>query len=132
MTRETLSSYAVIALGGAAGSVLRFWLANAIQHRAGTAFPWGTIAVNVIGSFLIGFIFCVTLEGARFAASATWRNFLMVGVLGGFTTFSAFSLQTLELWRAGSVLPALANVLVSVIVCLFACALGWFVGSRLY
>jgi CrcB protein len=129
MTRETFSSYAVIAVGGAAGSMLRFWLANLIQHRAGTTFPWGTIAVNVIGSFLIGFIFCATLEGGRFAASAGWRNFLMVGVLGGFTTFSAFSLQTLELWRAGNPVHALLNVLVSVGLCLAAVAAGWSVGS---
>jgi CrcB protein len=131
MTREMFSSYALVAVGGAAGSVLRFWLANAIQHRAGTAFPWGTIAVNLIGSFLIGFIFCATLEGARFAASAQWRNFLMIGVLGGFTTFSAFSLQTLELWRAGNAMHALLNVLVSVGVCLAAVAAGWAAGNSL-
>jgi fluoride exporter len=124
------SSYLAVAAGGALGSVLRFWLANLIQHRAGAAFPWGSIAVNVIGSFLIGFIFCATLEGARFAASANWRNFLMVGVLGGFTTFSAFSLQTLELFRSGAAGAALLNVLVSVLLCLAVCAAGWWLGSR--
>jgi CrcB protein len=124
------SSYLAVAAGGALGSVLRFWLANLIQHRAGAVFPWGTIAVNVIGSFLIGFIFCATLEGARFAASANWRNFLMVGVLGGFTTFSAFSLQTLELFRSGAAGAALLNVLVSVLLCLAVCAAGWWLGSR--
>jgi len=130
MTRELLSSSLAVAAGGALGSVLRFWLANIIQHRAGTAFPWGTIAVNVIGSFLIGFIFCATLEGARFAASANWRNFLMVGVLGGFTTFSAFSLQTMELLKAGAPGAALLNVLASVLLCLAACAAGWLLGAR--
>jgi CrcB protein len=130
MTRDFVSYFAVAA-GGALGSVLRFWLANLVQQRAGTAFPLGTIAVNVAGSFLIGFLFCATLDGAKFAASANWRNFLMVGLLGGFTTFSAFSLQTLELLKAGSPGAALMNVLASVLLCLGACAVGWWIGGRL-
>ncbi len=125
-----MSNYLLVALGGAVGSVLRFWLSNLIQHRAGTAFPWGTIAVNVVGSFLIGFIFCATLDGAKFAATAHWRNFLMVGVLGGFTTFSAFSLQTLELFKSGAPGAALLNVLASLLLCLTATSLGWMAGSR--
>lgn len=102
----------LVALGGALGSVLRYLLVAAVGA------PLGTLAVNVLGSFAIGVLF-VSL-GAR----GGWNVFLMTGVLGGFTTFSAFSLDTLKLVEAGEILRALAYVVASVIVSLLAVALG--------
>ncbi len=111
-------TYFWIALGGALGSVSRFWLNSFVTARAGEGFPWGTLLINVVGSFAIGFI--ATQPGA----SDPLRKFLMVGVCGGFTTFSAFSLQTLELAQRGEWLRAGANILASVALCLVAVWLG--------
>ena len=87
-------------------------------------FPYGTILVNIVGSFIIGFFGTLTLAGGRFPASSNLRLFVMVGLCGGFTTFSSFSLQTFDLLRSGSWLKALANVLLSVTLCLAAVAAG--------
>jgi fluoride exporter len=105
-----------VALGGALGSVLRFWLGGAVGERAGAHF-WGTLAVNVIGSFVIGI--CAATRPGDFT-----RHFVMIGILGGFTTFSSFSLQTLELFQRGSVGLALANVGLSIALCLLGVWLG--------
>jgi fluoride exporter len=113
-------TYAWVAVGGALGSVLRFWLAGIVGERAGAPW-WGTLAVNVIGSFAIGL-------AAAWREQDFVRNFVMVGVLGGFTTFSAFSLQTLELMRAGQMGMAAINVGLSLGVCLGAVWVGWVVG----
>ena len=102
----------LIALGGALGSVLRYLLV------AGIGAPWGTAAVNVLGSFTIGALF-VLLD-----ARAGWQLFLMTGLLGGFTTFSAFSLDTLKLWEAGQPVQAAGYVLASVLLSLAAVAAG--------
>jgi fluoride exporter len=90
--------------------------------------PWGTLFVNVLGSFLIGLIAALTLSRTSSAAQLA-RDFLMVGVLGGFTTFSAFSLQTLMLLRDGKLADAMLNMALSVIVCLIAVFLGFLLGS---
>jgi len=125
--------YLLIALGGALGSVARYWCANAIAARVDGHLPWGTIVVNVIGSFLIGVTLAVIEPGGRFsfATREQLSHFLVVGFLGGYTTFSAFSAQTLDLLRAHQWWFAGANVLISVIACLVAVALGFFAASML-
>ena len=117
-------TYLLIGLGGAAGSVSRAWLGTAIAGLTGAAFPWGTILINVAGSFVIGFFGTLTATDGRFAAAADWRAFVMIGFCGGFTTFSSFSLQTLELIRDGRVAQALVNIALSVGLCLAGVAAG--------
>lgn len=117
-------SYLWIGLGGAFGSMARAWLALAVARIIGPQFPWGTILINIVGSFVIGFFGTLTANDSRFAVPADVRAFVMVGVCGGFTTFSSFSLQTLELARDGRMLQALGNVGLSVVVCLLAVTAG--------
>ncbi|MBV9862400.1 MAG: fluoride efflux transporter CrcB [Alphaproteobacteria bacterium] len=115
-----MSTYLWIALGGALGSMARYWLAGFVAILMGPQFPWGTILINILGSFAIGFFGTFTGPAGRVAVSFDTRAFVMVGLCGGFTTFSAFSLQTLELARAGHWPGAAANVLLSVVLCLVA------------
>jgi fluoride exporter len=96
-----------VALGGALGSVARFWLAAAVATLTGPRFPWGTLLINVLGSLVIGLVAAITLSPARVTMHPDVRVFLMVGICGGFTTFLAFSLQTLELLQSGDTGPAL-------------------------
>jgi CrcB protein len=119
-----LTRYILVALGGALGSVLRFVLANFCNVQVGGTFPWGILIVNVTGSFLIGFLFSITEPGGRWFASPATRDFLMVGICGGYTTFSSFSLNTLNLARDGDWLRAGGNILGSVAFCLAAVWLG--------
>ena len=121
----SLLTYALIALGGAIGSVVRAWLGTALVALTGPAFPWGTIAINVLGSFVIGLFGTLTATDGRFAASLDTRAFVMVGLCGGFTTFSSFSLQTLELLRDGRAGQALGNAALSVALCLAGVAAGY-------
>jgi len=111
-----------IAAGGAIGALLRYWTSIAVHGRLGMAFPYGTLAVNVLGSLLMGFLYIWLID--RMAAGPALRAFLLVGVLGAFTTFSTFSMETLNLLEAGHPGKALANVLVSVLVCVTAAGLG--------
>ncbi len=117
-------SILAVALGSAIGGVARFCLSVASIRWFGPAFPYGTLAINIAGSFLIGWIFAATGAGGRFEASLTTRQFLMSGICGGFTTFSAFSLETLNLARDGSSGRAAAYVALSVALCLAAVWLG--------
>ena len=117
-------SYLWIALGGALGSVGRFWCSGLVARHFGETFPWGTFAVNVIGCFAIGFFGTVTGPDGRWLAPSRLREFFMIGVCGGFTTFSSFSLQTLNLMEDGEWLRAGANAVTSVVVCLLAVWLG--------
>ena len=116
--------YLLIAFGGALGSVLRFFLSGVIATHVGETFPWGTFLINVTGSFAIGFIASFTGPEGRWFASGETRMFLMTGICGGYTTFSSFSLQTLNLARDGDWLRAGANIVGSVVVCLVAVWLG--------
>ena len=109
-----------IAAGGAAGAVLRYWVSSGVYHLLGRSFPWGTLTVNVLGSLAIGFLYVLLLE--RTAAAPEWRAFLMVGLLGAFTTFSTFSMETLTLMEEGAWARAVANVLASVLACIAAAA----------
>ena len=117
-----MTQLVAIAAGGAIGAVLRYWISTAVQSRTASAFPYGTLTVNVVGSLLIGFLYILLIE--RLADVPAVRAFMLVGVLGAFTTFSTFSIETLNLIEAGQMGKALVNVLASVIVCVSAAALG--------
>jgi fluoride exporter len=108
-----------IALGAAIGGPLRFFISGLIGRWIGETFPWGTLAVNVMGSFLIG-----ALWGATGGSAPGWQ-FAATGFLGAFTTVSSFSLQTLALARDGDLRLAALNSALSLGLCLFACGLGW-------
>ena len=112
----------LIALGGALGAVLRFGMSSAMAGLFGRAFPYGTLTVNVVGSFAIGTLYVLLVE--RYAEAAEWRAFALVGLLGALTTFSTFSLDTLQLLENGAPLRAGANVLANVLLCLIACWAG--------
>jgi CrcB protein len=117
-------SYLVVAIGGALGSVGRFWFSGAVAQRFGETFPAGTLLVNVSGSLIIGFFAALTGPDGRVWASPSFRQFFMIGVLGGYTTFSSFSLQTLALARDGEWLLATLNALGSFVLCLVAVWIG--------
>jgi CrcB protein len=116
--------YFWVAVGGAIGSIARWWLGVKVTLLTGLAFPWGTILVNIIGSLVIGFVATLTGPNGRVVVPVNAQAFVMVGLCGGFTTFSAFSLQTLELARDGRLMHAGANIMLSVVLCLTAVALG--------
>ena len=118
------ADYLWIALGSAFGGVGRYWLSGVIAQRFGEVFPIGTLVVNVTGSFLIGLVAALGDPEGRFLIHPTTRQFIMVGVLGGYTTFSSFSLQTLNLAREGQWLYAASNAILSLVLCLLAVWLG--------
>jgi len=113
-----------VALGGALGSVARYWFSGVVAEHFGKTFPWGTVLVNVSCSFLIGLFFTLTEPQGSWQVAPTWREFFMVGICGGYTTFSSFSLQTLNLAREGQWLYAAANAVLSLVLCLVAVWLG--------
>jgi len=119
-----MTAYLWIALGSALGGVSRFWLSGVVARSIGEVFPWGTLLVNVSGSFVIGFIGFLTGPDGRLLVAPDIRLFLLVGICGGYTTFSSFSLQTLMLVRDGDVLRAGFNIVASVVFCLVAVWLG--------
>jgi len=114
-----------VALGGALGSVARYAISGVAVRWLGAGFPYGTLFVNVAGSFTIGMLAALVAADGRPSLGADARAFLLVGVLGGFTTFSSFSLETLNLARSGALGPALLNVAGSVVLCLAAVSLGF-------
>jgi len=111
-----------IAAGGAVGALGRFWVSSAVYGWLGRGFPWGTLVVNVAGSLAMGFLYVLLVD--RMALSAEVRAALTVGLLGAFTTFSTFSLETLNLIEGGEPLKAALNVAVSVLLCLLAAWAG--------
>jgi CrcB protein len=122
-----MENYFWVALGGAIGTTGRYWLSGVVARTFGETFPWGTLIINVTGSFVIGFFAALTGPDGRVFASSTTRQFVMVGLCGGYTTFSSFSLQTLNLMNDGEWANAGANIVLSVVLCL----LGVWVGSML-
>lgn len=122
-------TYVLIAVGGALGSMARYACSRAVALRYGETFPWGTIVVNVVGCFIIGFIGAISGPDSRLIVSPNVRNFWMVGICGGYTTFSSFSLQTLRLIQNGDAAEAFGNVLLSVAACMAAVTIGYMAGT---
>jgi CrcB protein len=123
----TGSAYLAVALGGALGSVVRFWMTTVMTAVTGPRYPWGTLLINVAGSFIIGLVAGLTLTPERLGWHPSVRIFLMTGFCGGFTTFSAFSLQALELLQAGETVAALGYMVASVILCVAFTWFGWMI-----
>jgi CrcB protein len=119
-----LESYLLIMLGSALGGAGRYWCSGFVARHFGETFPWGTLVVNIVGSFIIGFFNALTAPDGRFLVGTPARQFVMVGICGGYTTFSSFSLQTLSLVRDGELGDAAANVGGSVVACLISVWLG--------
>ncbi|HEY3854360.1 MAG TPA: fluoride efflux transporter CrcB [Verrucomicrobiae bacterium] len=129
---ETLKSYAWVGLGSVFGGMARFWVSGFVAEKFGQKFPWGTIIINITGSFLIGSLYAMTLPDGRLNTSRIVVSQLLIyGLCGGYTTFSSFSLQTLTLARDGQWLSAFANVMISVAACLVAVWLGFMAGDML-
>jgi CrcB protein len=124
-------SWLLIALGSALGGVARHAVGLFVTQKWGSVFPWGTLTVNVVGSFVIGVLGALVAVSQRTSTADLVRELLMIGFLGGFTTFSAFSLQTLQLMRDGRPGLALANVAISIAACLVAVWLGYVLGQFL-
>jgi len=119
-------SYFWVCLGGAIGSAARFWISGLVAQRIGQTFPYGTLAVNVTGSLIIGILAAMSVPEGRWILSPSAREFLMIGVCGSYTTFSSFSLQTLALAQEGEWFRAGANSIASFALCLVAVWLGHF------
>jgi CrcB protein len=122
-------AYLWVALGGALGSVARFWVNDLVLQKTHSSFPWGILIINVTGSFLIGIFAAFTDPDGRILASPSVRQFLMIGVCGGYTTFSSFSLETLKRLQDGDWFYAGANIVLSVVLCLVAVWLGYLLGD---
>ena len=118
-----------IAGGGALGALLRYWISTLMDNIFGHDFPYGTLSVNVIGSVAIGLLYMVSVE--RFTISVELRAGLMIGLLGAFTTFSSFSLETLTLIQSGQQVKAVLNVILSVTLCLIGCWAGMALGKQI-
>jgi len=118
-----------IAAGGALGALLRFWVSTAVYGWLGRGFPWGTLAVNLIGSLVMGLLYILLLE--RLTTGPEVRAFLLIGLLGAFTTFSTFSIETFNLIEQAEIGKALLNMLVSVAACVLAAWAGVILGRQL-
>ena len=124
-----MSQITMIAAGGAVGAVMRFWVSNSLYALLGRGFPYGTLAVNVLGSLIMGALYVLFLE--RMTVSPELRAALLIGFLGAFTTFSTFSIETLNLIEQSDYLKAGLNIVISVIACLLAVWLGVIVGRQI-
>jgi CrcB protein len=124
-----MSQVIAIAAGGALGSVLRYGLSTWVYSLSGRSFPYGTLAVNVLGCLVMGVLFVLMVE--RLGTSAVWRAGLLIGALGGFTTFSTFSIETFNLIEQGAMAKAAANMAASLILCVGATWLGVMLARQL-
>lgn len=122
-----MQNYLLVFAGGGIGGAARYWLSGLVYQRLGSEFPSGTLLVNVIGCLLIGLLMSIFED--RFVLYPSLRIFLTIGILGGFTTFSSFSFETMALLRDGELFYASANVLLSVVTCLGATWLGSSLGK---
>jgi CrcB protein len=120
-----------IFIGGGLGSLARWWASGFVAQHVGQTFPWGTLVVNVSGSFVIGLFATLTGPDGRLFAPASFRQFFMLGVCGGYTTFSSLSLQTLNLAEDGEWFRAGANIMLSVALCLLGVWLGHLIALTL-
>ena len=117
----------LVFIGGGIGAATRYWMDGALQRWTGSSFPVGTFVINAIGCFLIGFMMGALQD--RFMVNPSLRVFLAIGILGGFTTFSTFSYETVTMMRDAEYLYAAVNVLFTVVTCLGATSTGMFVGK---
>lgn len=124
-----MSQVLAIAAGGAAGALMRFWVSNGIYAMLGRGFPYGTLAVNVFGSLVMGFLYVMFIE--RMTVTPELRGALLVGFLGAFTTFSTFSIETLNLIEQADYMKAGLNMLLSVVACVLAAWLGLVIGREI-
>ena len=124
-----LKTLAFIAAGGALGAMMRFLSQATVYELVGKTFPYGTLFVNVTGSFLMGLLSIFLVE--KFNLGAEWHLAILVGVLGSFTTFSTFSIETLVLFEQGDMLKAMTNILLSVVLCVAAVWMGAFLAKQL-
>ncbi len=124
-------TYLWVAIGGALGSMARYGCSSLVANWFGQTFPLGTLAVNVVGSLIIGFFATITGPDGRMLVPGEMRQFVMIGLCGGYTTFSSFSLQTLSLAQDGEYLRAGLNVVGSVALCLLAVWVGYIAGAAL-
>ncbi len=125
----TLNQVIAIAAGGATGAVLRFWVSTGVYSWFGRDFPYGTLVVNAFGSLLMGLFSVLLIE--RLSLGPEWRAVILIGLLGGFTTFSTFSMETLNLIEAGAHSKAMANAALSLVLCLSAAWLGVIAGRQI-
>lgn len=124
-----MMTYAWVAVGGGLGSMARFWMTGWMAGLTAGRFPWGTLAINVLGSLVIGIVAGLTLTPGRVGWHPDVRIFLMTGICGGFTTFSAFSLQAVELLQTGNIVAASGYITASILLCVVATAAGiWIAG----
>lgn len=126
-----LKLYLLVGLGSAIGGMGRFWISTMMARQFGDGFPLGTLLANVSGCLLIGVAAAFTLENGKFQISSPIQHFLMIGLLGGYTTFSSFSLQTLNLAKNGGLAMAGLNVALSVVLCLISVWLGMTAGAAM-
>ena len=118
-----------IAIGGAVGALCRYGMSTGIYSLLGRGFPYGTLAVNILGSFIMGAAYITLIE--RMDVSPEWRAGITIGLLGAFTTFSTFSIETLNLLESGDTLKAGLNIVLSVSLCISGCWLGMILGRQL-
>jgi fluoride exporter len=121
-----LKNYFLVFAGGGIGASVRYWLSGVVYRFLSADFPYGNLVVNITGCFTIGLL--MTLMEERFLSDPALRIFLTIGILGGFTTFSSFSYETISLFRDAEVLRASLNIFSSVFGCLIATIIGIFVG----
>jgi CrcB protein len=124
-----MTKYLMVAIGGALGSVLRFWVGGYVSNRMGTRFPYGTFIINVTASFLVGLILTLLAERAHW--SPNWRYFIPIGFIGGYSTFSTFEYETFRTFQDGEVLMAGLNIVLSVIVGFVSVWLGVITGRTI-